>query len=133
MESINNQRIAALSLYRQAEDSLAYNARSDPEDREGDLEHIGEIAVRTTLPTTKLRPCARCGGRFIGRDLYEATDWHESLMFFEGDRLCRECARKHGVCCRLARTHPLFSAKGWSRKGAELLYLRLAHSYARVP
>jgi hypothetical protein len=49
------------------------------------------------LPTTKLRSCAGCSGRFVGRDLYEVMDWHESLMFFEGDRICEQCARNHGV------------------------------------
>jgi len=33
----------------------------------------------------------------VGRDLYEVMDWHESLTFFEGDRVCEECARNHGV------------------------------------
>ena len=80
-----------------AEDSLAHNAHSNPEDECGDLEHIGEITVRAVLPTTKLRRCAGCGGRFVGRDLYEVMDLHESLTFFEGDRVCEECARNHGV------------------------------------
>ena len=80
-----------------AEDSLAYNVHPDPEDRSGDLEHIDEITTRAVLPTTRLRPCAGCGGRFIGRDLYTVMDGHESLTFFEGDRLCEECARRHGV------------------------------------
>ena len=37
----------------------------------------------------RLSPCAGCGGKFIGRDLYTVVGWHESLTFFEGDRLCR--------------------------------------------
>ena len=37
----------------------------------------------------RLSPCAGCGGKFIGRDLYTVMGWHESLTFFEGDRLCR--------------------------------------------
>jgi hypothetical protein len=80
-----------------AENSLAYNAHPDPVDRDGDLEHVGKITPRAVLPTTRLRPCAGCGGRFIGRDLYTVMDWHESLTFFEGDSLCEECARNHGV------------------------------------
>ena len=80
-----------------AEDSLAHNAPSNPEDKSGDLEHVGEITARAMLATTRLRPCAGCGGRFIGRDLYTVMDWHESLTFFEGDSLCEECASNHGV------------------------------------
>ena len=80
-----------------AEDSLAHNAYSDPEDRGRGLEHVGEITARAMLPTTRLRPCAGCGGRFIGRDLYTVMDWHESLTFFEGDSLCEECASNHGI------------------------------------
>jgi len=38
----------------------------DPEGRNDDLEHIGEITVRAVLPTTKLSPCAGCGGKFVG-------------------------------------------------------------------
>ena len=38
---------------------------------------------------TRLSPCAECGGKLIGRDLYTVMGWHESLTFFEGDRLCR--------------------------------------------
>ena len=37
----------------------------------------------------RLSPCAGCGGKFIGRDLYTVMGRHESLTFFEGDRLCR--------------------------------------------
>lgn len=49
------------------------------------------------LPMTKLRPCAGCGGRFMGRDLYKVMDEHESLAFFEGEKVCKECALNHGV------------------------------------
>ena len=80
-----------------AEDSLAHNAHPDPEDRGGNLERIDEITTRAVLPTTRLWPCAGCSGRFIGRDLYSVMDGHKSLTFFEGDRLCEACARRHGV------------------------------------
>ena len=43
----------------------------------------------------KTLPCADCGGRFRGRDLIEVCDDH--LTWFEGDLLCRGCARSHGV------------------------------------
>jgi hypothetical protein len=76
--------------------SLVRDVYPDPEERR-DLEHVGEITPRAVLPATKLRPCAGCGGKFMGRDLYEVMDWHESLTFFEGDRVCGECACAHGV------------------------------------
>jgi hypothetical protein len=44
---------------------------------------------------TKLRTCAGCGGRFSGRELFEVSDDH--FTFFEGDELCRSCARSHGI------------------------------------
>ncbi len=78
-------------------DSIAHTAHPNPGGRSGALEHVGEITPRAVMPVIKLRYCAGCGGRFIGRDLYEVQDWHESLTFFEGDFLCRECAGNHGV------------------------------------
>ena len=76
--------------------SLVRDAHPDPEESR-DLEHVGEITPRAVLPATKLRLCAGCGGRFMGRDLYEVTDWHASLTFFEGDNICGVCACAHGV------------------------------------
>ncbi len=71
-------------------------ARRDSEDRrQADLEHVGDVAARALLPVTELRTCADCGGRFGGRALFEVSDDH--LTFFEGDELCRSCARNHGV------------------------------------
>ena len=67
------------------------------DDRRSDLEHVGGITVRAVLPTTKLRQCAGCGGRFMGRDLFEVTEDHESLTHFPGDPLCRDCAVAHGI------------------------------------
>ena len=76
-----------------AKDSLAHH---DSEDRpQRDLEHVGDITARALLPVTKLRTCAGCGGRFSGRDFFEVSDDH--LTFFEGDELCRSCARSHGI------------------------------------
>ena len=43
----------------------------------------------------RLRGCASCGERFLGRDLFAVGEDH--LTFFEGDELCRPCARRHGV------------------------------------
>ncbi len=38
--------------------------------------------------------CDGCGERVWSRDLVEVGD--DSLTFFEGDELCRPCARAHG-------------------------------------
>jgi hypothetical protein len=76
--------------------SLVRDAYPDPE-KSHDLEHVGEITSWAVLPATKLRLYAGCGGRFMGRDLYEVMDWHASLTFFEGDNICGVCACAHGV------------------------------------
>ncbi len=47
-----------------------------------------------TIARAKTRECAGCSGRFRGRDLVEVDP--DSLTFFEGDELCRPCARAHG-------------------------------------
>jgi hypothetical protein len=67
------------------------------DDRRSDLEHVGGITVRAVLPTTKLRRCAGCGRRFMGWELHEVTEDHESLTHFPGDPLCRDCAVAHGI------------------------------------
>lgn len=42
--------------------------------------------------------CSGCGGRFASRELIELReDNHDGLTYFDGDRLCRECADKAGV------------------------------------
>ncbi len=46
-----------------------------------------------TVARSKTRECAGCSGRFRGRDLFEVGD--DDLTYFEGDELCRECARGH--------------------------------------
>lgn len=48
-----------------------------------------------TVARLKSRECAGCLGRFRGRDLLEVAA--DSLTFFEGDELCRVCAREHGA------------------------------------
>ena len=48
-----------------------------------------------TIAKAKTAPCAMCGDRFRYRDLTEVVDDH--LSCFEGDLLCRSCARDHGV------------------------------------
>lgn len=73
----------------------AHSAHSKPEKQHDDLEHIGEVTERALYPMIKLRSCASCRGRFPGRDLFDVPDDH--LTFFEGDELCRSCARGLGI------------------------------------
>jgi hypothetical protein len=49
------------------------------------------------IVSSKCGTCADCAGRFLGRDLIEVTEDHESLTWFVGDLLCRTCAISHGV------------------------------------
>ena len=78
------------------EENLAHQENSNPtgegDRRSDDFEHVGAIVARSPLLI-----CSGCGERFRGRDLIEVMDWHESLTFFEGDVLCKECASGHGV------------------------------------
>ncbi len=46
-----------------------------------------------TIAKAKTRVCSGCSGRFRGRDLFEVGD--DDLAYFEGDELCRGCARGH--------------------------------------
>lgn len=43
----------------------------------------------------KTATCAGCSERFRHREMVEVDD--ENLTFFEGDLVCRTCARAHGV------------------------------------
>ncbi len=57
----------------------------------GHCSHVvaaGRVAGRSAV-------CDGCGVRTWRRDLVEVGD--DSLVFFEGDELCRPCARAHGV------------------------------------
>ena len=74
---------------------LAHSAHSKSEKQDADVEHVDEIAERALYPVIKLRSCASCRGRFEGRDLFAVRDDH--MTFFEGDELCRSCARNHGI------------------------------------
>ncbi len=59
--------------------------------RGGECKHV--MAVRVVRKHTA--PCAGCGRRFRRRELLDVPEGHET--FFEGDRLCPGCARRHGV------------------------------------
>ncbi len=52
--------------------------------------------VAATIARAKTGRCDGCGERFPRRDMYEVGD-ELHLTFFEGDELCRPCARAHGV------------------------------------
>jgi hypothetical protein len=41
--------------------------------------------------------CSDCPKWLPGREMVEVTEEHESLTWFPGDLLCRECARGHGI------------------------------------
>jgi hypothetical protein len=45
----------------------------------------------------RLSKCDGCGERFAGREMVEVVADHQSLTFFVGDEVCRECAADHGV------------------------------------
>jgi hypothetical protein len=46
---------------------------------------------------TRTAPCCGCGERLPVRELVEVQEDDESLTTLAGDRLCRGCARAHGV------------------------------------
>ena len=63
-------------------------------------EHQGapcEHLLTAEIVNAKSATCADCNRRFLGRDLYEVTEDHESLTWFTGDLLCRSCAIGHGI------------------------------------
>ncbi len=63
--------------------------------RDHGFRHVDCLHIHAaTVAKAKTRECAGCSGRFRGRDLVEVGD--DSLVFFEGDELCRPCARAHG-------------------------------------
>ena len=64
---------------------------ADFEFRGGRCKHI--IALR--IYRAKTGTCAGCGERCRHRDMIEVPEGHE--VFYEGDELCRPCARRAGV------------------------------------
>jgi len=51
--------------------------------------------VAARYKKAKTATCIGCGGRYRHSDLYDVGEG--SLTFFEGDVLCGDCARDHGV------------------------------------
>jgi hypothetical protein len=56
-----------------------------------------EHLLAAEIVNAKSATCADCNRRFLGRDLYEVTEDHESLTWFVGDLLCGSCAIGHGI------------------------------------
>lgn len=52
-------------------------------------------AAAAAYKKARTATCSGCGGRFRHRELYEVGE--DNLTFFEGDLLCRDCARAHGA------------------------------------
>jgi len=52
--------------------------------------------IATTLKRAKTFRCEGCGARFPHRERVEVMD-AEHPCLFEGDALCRGCARDHGA------------------------------------
>jgi hypothetical protein len=56
-------------------------------------------------PRTRLRPekpklavCPGCGGKYPRREMvYLHEETHDNLTFFNGERVCKPCARRYGV------------------------------------
>ena len=52
--------------------------------------------------TVRQEPSAKCTGcrqRFSRRALIVVHEgMHDNLIYFHGDKLCRPCARRNGVC-----------------------------------
>jgi hypothetical protein len=76
-----------LSLSRQVCECKEFELSSSP------CEHI----LAAEIVSSKSGTCAECAGRFLGRDLIEVTEDHESLTWFVGDLLCRTCSIGHGL------------------------------------
>jgi hypothetical protein len=97
-----SQRLRAWLVPSQNDATSVYEVilRRDEETCEcADLEYSGlsfcKHIVAATLRKSKTSRCEGCGDRFPNCELFEAPDDH--LTFFEGDALCRECARRSGV------------------------------------
>jgi hypothetical protein len=52
--------------------------------------------IAATIAKAKTFRCEGCGDRFPMSRVFEVLDT-DHLTFFEGDRLCKECALHHGV------------------------------------
>ena len=42
--------------------------------------------------------CAGCGGEYPRREMVELhPEMHDNIVFFDGDKVCKPCARRNGV------------------------------------
>ena len=64
---------------------------ADHEMRGARCKHV----IGACIYKAKTGTCAGCGERHRRRDMLDVPEDHE--MFYEGDELCRPCARRHGV------------------------------------
>lgn len=77
-----------------SEETTVYEVRlgtrgASCECRDHGFRHVDCLHIfAATVARSKTRTCADCSGRFRGRDLVEVQ---ESLTFFGGDELCRDC------------------------------------------
>jgi hypothetical protein len=52
----------------------------------------------TAVPKPQTAKCVGCRQRFPRRELITVQDGrHDGLVFFDGAKLCRPCARRNGV------------------------------------
>ena len=57
--------------------------------------HLYAVGIKLAKRRAETVRCDGCGERHRHRDMYEVGADH--LTFFEGDDLCRPCARAHGI------------------------------------
>ncbi len=58
---------------------------------------VDKHVVAAKYVKAKTATCSGCSERVRHRDLYEVSEAHDSLTFFEGDLVCIGCAGDHGV------------------------------------
>ncbi len=64
---------------------------------------VDTISIRTDSPEVlpenpKLAVCSGCRGEYPKKDLITVHEGrHDNLHFFNGDRICKSCARANGV------------------------------------
>jgi hypothetical protein len=88
---------------RTTERALTVDDRSvTPETKAGDpFAHAGARLINLLVATVAddvCEECAFCGRRLARRDLITVHEGHhDNLTFFNGELVCRKCARANGV------------------------------------
>lgn len=76
--------------------AVRYTRREEScECKDWEYGHTCYHLLTAAVVAAKTRTCAGCGQRVRRRELVDVGG--DNLTFFEGDRLCRTCARRHGV------------------------------------